>query len=59
MIVLLAGFVVYQVYRLTLSFSLGLTLLTLFDALVIVLTWREYQIRHGHRHPKPYPTDTP
>jgi uncharacterized membrane protein len=48
-IVLLLAFIVYQLYRLTLEPTIGLTLLTLFDAFVVVLTWREYQARHGGR----------
>jgi uncharacterized membrane protein len=40
---LLGVFIAYQVYRLTERFSVGLTLLTLFDVLVVWLTWREYQ----------------
>ena len=48
-IVLLVGFIVYQVYRLWLEPTIGLTLLTVFDAFVVVLTWREYRARHGHR----------
>ncbi len=42
MMVLLGAFVTYQLYRLSYSFSIGLTLLTVFDALVVWLTWREY-----------------
>jgi uncharacterized membrane protein len=52
LIALLAVFIVYQLYRLAFRFSLGLTLLTAFDALVMWLTWREYQAR---RHPTPVP----
>ncbi len=42
MIVVLAGFVIYQLYRLSYRFSLGLVILTVFDAFVIWLTWKEY-----------------
>ncbi|MBX0328400.1 DUF2127 domain-containing protein [Oscillochloris sp. ZM17-4] len=38
----LGAFIAYQVYRLSYAFSLGLLLLTLFDAVIIGLTWREY-----------------
>ncbi|HEY0518826.1 MAG TPA: DUF2127 domain-containing protein [Ilumatobacteraceae bacterium] len=41
MIVLLAVFIVYQIYRLTYKPSFSLVFLTLFDALVIYLTVRE------------------
>jgi uncharacterized membrane protein len=50
MIVLLGAFIVYQLYRLTIRVSVGLTLLTAFDAFVVWLTWREYLAR---RHPPP------
>jgi len=43
MILLLAAFIVYQLYRLTYRLTLGLSLLTAFDAFVAWLTWREYQ----------------
>jgi uncharacterized membrane protein len=48
-IALLIGFILYQLYRLRLEPTIGLTLLTLFDAFVVVLTWKEYQAKHGHR----------
>jgi uncharacterized membrane protein len=48
-IVLLLGFIIYQLYRLLLEPTIGLTLLTAFDAFVVVLTWKEYQERHGQR----------
>jgi uncharacterized membrane protein len=38
-------FVVYQVYRLAIKFSLSLLLLTIFDLLIIYLTQKEYR-RH-------------
>ena len=43
MIVLLGAFIAYQLYRLIDHVTLGLTLLTIFDAFVVWLTWREYQ----------------
>jgi uncharacterized membrane protein len=48
-IVLLSVFIVYQLYRLSLRFSVGLTLLTMFDAFIVWLTWREYRSRHHVR----------
>ncbi|KPV48580.1 hypothetical protein SE17_37320 [Kouleothrix aurantiaca] len=36
-------FILYQLYRLSYSYSLGLALLTAFDVLVVVLVWREYR----------------
>jgi uncharacterized membrane protein len=47
MIVLLGAFIAYQLYRLSYRLTVGLTLLTIFDAFVVWLTWREYrQKRH-------------
>ena len=43
LIALLIVFIVYQSYRLSYRFTAGLLLLTLFDVVVTVLTWREYQ----------------
>jgi uncharacterized membrane protein len=42
-IAFLAVFIIYQLYRLTLKPSVGLTALTIFDALIAWLTWREYR----------------
>lgn len=50
MIVLIAAFIAYQLYRIVLDPTIGLTLLTIFDAFVVWLTWREYQAR---RTPQP------
>ena len=46
-LIFLGGFVVYQLYRITFAPSIGLVLLTVFDLLIIWLTWREYR-RHPH-----------
>src|SRR6266516_7667051 len=43
MIVFLGIFIVYQVYRLSFKLSVGLTLLTVFDAFISWLTYREYR----------------
>jgi uncharacterized membrane protein len=43
LIVFLGVFIVYQVYRLSFKPSVGLTLLTLFDAFIAWLTYREYR----------------
>ena len=45
MIALLGAFIAYQCYRLAYRLSLGLALLTAFDAFVVWLTWREWQGR--------------
>lgn len=48
MIALLGAFIAYQLYRLTLvHVTIGLSLLTIFDAFVVWLTWREYQAKRG------------
>ncbi len=52
LIVLLLAFIGYQLYRITLvHFSIGLTLLTIFDAFLVWLTWREYRAKRDMRHP--------
>jgi uncharacterized membrane protein len=38
-------FIAYQCYRLSYAFSVGLLLLTLFDTVIVALTWREYRSR--------------
>jgi uncharacterized membrane protein len=43
MIALLGAFILYQLYRLSFDLTAGLTLLTLFDVVVVCLTWREYR----------------
>jgi len=43
-------FVIYQLYRLTDKFSIGLVLLTLFDLLIIYLTQKEYRNQLARRH---------
>ena len=43
MLVLLSLFVVYQTYRLMLGFTLGMFALTVFDVVIIGLTWQEYR----------------
>jgi uncharacterized membrane protein len=42
-IAFLGVFIVYQLYRLSLQPSVGLTALTFFDAVIAWLTWREYR----------------
>jgi len=43
MIGLIGLFMIYQIYRIGLQPTLGLTLLTIFDAVVVWLTWQEYK----------------
>ncbi|TML14431.1 MAG: DUF2127 domain-containing protein [Actinobacteria bacterium] len=59
MIVLLGAFIAYQLYRLAYHFTVGLALLTIFDTLVIWLTWREYlQKRHPTRPDNAHEAET-
>ena len=50
---LLVVFIAYQSYRLSDRFTVGLLLLTLFDVVVTVLTWREYRDRRPARAASP------
>ena len=43
MIVVLLIFIGYQLYRIVLDPGAGLIALTIFDALIVALTWREYR----------------
>ena len=45
----LGAFMIYQVYRYSYTQSFGLLVLTVFDAIVMVLIWQEWKIvrRHG------------
>ena len=54
MIGFLLVFIAYQVYRLALSPTFGLTALTIFDALIVWLTWREWRRQTAERavHPQ-------
>lgn len=47
-VIVLFLFIAYQIYRLSFGFSIILILLTLFDLLIIVLTWHEYKIVRTH-----------
>ena len=49
MIVTLAVFVCYQIYRFALSHSVLMILLTLFNVVVIFLTWLEYGQQRSRR----------
>jgi uncharacterized membrane protein len=57
---LLLAFIGYQLYQITaVHFSAGLTLLTIFDAILVWLTWREYRAKRGRVHPARAPVATP
>jgi uncharacterized membrane protein len=50
LIALLLVFIAYQIYRLGwVHFSVGLTALTVFDAALVWLTWREYRSKRAPR----------
>ncbi len=51
MIAFLIVFIVYQVYRMTFAFSIGLLGLTVFDIVVVWLTFREYGKQRASRTP--------
>jgi uncharacterized membrane protein len=62
LIALLLAFIAYQLYQIiAVHFSLGLTALTVFDAVLVWLTWREYQSKRarGHSPPAPEPASSP
>ncbi len=47
-LVVLGLFILYQLYRYTLTHSLGLIALTVFDVVVIWLIWHEYRVIREH-----------
>jgi len=49
MIAMLLAFIAYQGYLIVLGPSPGLIALTIFDVLIVVLTWREYRKQRGIR----------
>ncbi|ESX08039.1 hypothetical protein X766_34440 [Mesorhizobium sp. LSJC255A00] len=40
---------IYQVYRYSYTYSPGLLVLTVFDAVVMVLIWHEWGVMRRHR----------
>lgn len=48
-IVVFTGFIVYQLYRFTLTGGIGLILLSAFDTFLIALIWLEYRAQRRHR----------
>lgn len=50
LIVVLLLFIGYQVYRIVLDPTPGLIALTVFDAVIVALTWREYREQRRRRH---------
>jgi len=47
-LVVLAGFIVYQIYRAALVGAVGLIVLTVFDLIVMALIWHEYRVVRRH-----------
>jgi uncharacterized membrane protein len=43
-LVVMTAFIVYQLYRFSYTYSVGLILLTIFDVFVIVLIWHEWRL---------------
>jgi len=57
---LLLAFIAYQLYRITaVHFSIGLTLLTVFDAFLVWLTWHEYRAKRARPRQARAPAATP
>ena len=56
LIVVLLTFIGYQLYRIALQPSAGLIALTVFDAVIVALTWREY--RRQRQIPRDHAADT-
>jgi uncharacterized membrane protein len=50
LIALLLAFIGYQLYRITVQISFVLIALTIFDALLVWLTWREYRAKRARLH---------
>ena len=48
-LIVLGLFVVYQLYRFTYTHGFGLIVLTVFDAIVMILIWHEYGLMRRHR----------
>jgi len=57
LIVILLAFIGYQLYRITLKPTAGLIALTIFDALITWLTWREGRKQLKHRAARPADPD--
>jgi uncharacterized membrane protein len=52
MIVVLLLFIGYQLYRIVLNPTAGLIGLTIFDIVIVALTWREYRQQRRDHHPE-------
>ena len=49
-LIFLGLFIAYQLYRIAVVPSIGLILLTVFDAFIVWLVWREYRLRYPPTH---------
>jgi uncharacterized membrane protein len=58
LITVLLIFIGYQLYRIALQPSVGLVALTVFDAVIVVLTWREYRRQRRIPESRPPATDS-
>lgn len=56
MIAVLLAFIGYQLYRIALAPGVGLVALTVFDAIIVAVTWREWRIQkqRGRRNDSPH-----
>jgi uncharacterized membrane protein len=52
-LVVLALFIIYQIYRFYYTQSVGLVVLTVFDVFVMVLIWHEYRLMRLHHSVSP------
>jgi uncharacterized membrane protein len=59
MIVVLLGFIGYQLYRIVLNQPIALIALTVFDILIVALTWREYGRHRQTKKPSKEPPNKP
>ena len=59
MITVLLIFIGYQLYRIVLDPSAGLAALTVFDVLIVILTWREYRRQRRILRDHPHVSNSP
>ena len=52
-LIVLALFIIYQIYRFYYTQSVGLVVLTVFDVFVMVLIWHEYRLMRRHQSVPP------
>ncbi|HSX02171.1 MAG TPA: DUF2127 domain-containing protein [Candidatus Saccharimonadia bacterium] len=59
LIIVTSGFIVYQLYRLSLGYSFWLVALTVFDFIIVYLTVKEYAVQRQRRGLDPAPPTKP